>query len=57
MADDIALNFGSACFDSIAARAKIAVGPDTVIDRFVGIGAELAVRAQKFLRDLLKPLI
>ena len=32
MSDDVALHFGSAGFDGIAARAQVGVGPHAVVD-------------------------
>src|ERR1700730_580309 len=57
MADDVALHFGSAGFDGIAARAQVGVGPHAIVNRVRITAKQLAIRAENFLCDLLQALI
>src|SRR5208282_4492619 len=57
MADDVALHFGSACFDGVSAGSQVGVGPEPLIDGVRIACHELAVGTQNFLGDLLEALV
>jgi hypothetical protein len=57
MADDVALDLGSARFDRISTRTQIGVGPKSFVGGEGITGHKLAVGTEDFLRDLLEALI
>jgi hypothetical protein len=57
MPDDVALHFGSAGLDGVAAGAQVAVGPCSVIDGVWIVAEQLSIGAENFLGDLLQALI
>src|ERR1700722_862057 len=57
VADDVALHFGSAGLDGVAASAQVTIGPGAVIHGVRIVAEKLAVRAENFLGHLLDTLI
>src|ERR1700730_10880498 len=57
MSDDVSLNFRCTGFNGVAARTKVAIGPDSVINCVTVRAEQLSVGPEQFLSNLLDPLI
>lgn len=57
MPNDVALHFGRAGFDGVAASAQVGVGPEALVDGVRVTAEKLAIGAEQFLRDLLEALV
>src|SRR5277367_4393969 len=57
MPNDVALHFGGAGFDGVAASAQVGVGPEAVVDGVRVAAEKLAIGAEQFLCDLLEALV
>ncbi len=57
MPNDVALHFGRAGFDGVAASAQVGVGPEAVVDGMRVAAQKLAIVAEQFLGDLLEALV